>query len=185
VSDHISDESKFVQRIATLAIPHHLTILFLAVIEIVNQEPATYLRLANLSSLISAYSIVNGTRLVTGSNWIREVQEVLQAGDQIVCQAEETIIDQEMNQVLLSNALSIALNAPVIVLTGLYTEKLSRKRSRLSALKWWSVALIIIIAWSGLMFFIGQTTTGWVESGLMLSVFIIGMLMVWFWIKRG
>jgi hypothetical protein len=88
VSDHISDEAKFVQKIATLALPHHLTILFLAVIEIANQEPAAYLRLANLTSLISAYSIVSETRLVTGSDWIREVQEVLQAGDQIVCQAE-------------------------------------------------------------------------------------------------
>lgn len=172
------------QRIATLALPHHLTVLFLAVIEIAKQEPAAYLRLANLSSLMRTYSIVSETRLITGGNWIREVQEVLQAGDQIVCQAEQTIIDQEMNQVLLSNALSIALNAPVIVLTGLYTEKLSRKRSRLSALKWWGVALIIIIAWSGIMFIISRTTTGWVESGLMLSAFIIGMFMVWFWNKR-
>jgi hypothetical protein len=94
------------------------------------------------------------------------------------------ITDQEMKSVLLSNALSIALNAPVIVLTGLYTEKQSRQWSRLSELKWWSVALIIIIAWSGIMFFISQTTSGWVESGLMLSAFIIGMLMVWFWNER-
>jgi hypothetical protein len=70
-----------VQRIATLAQAHHLTVLFLAVIEIANQEPAAYLRLANLSSLIGAYSIGNETRLVIGSNYIREVQEVLQEGD--------------------------------------------------------------------------------------------------------
>jgi len=184
VSDHISDESKFVQRIATLAIPHHLTILFLAVIEIVKQEPAAYLQLANLSSLIGACSIICETRLVTGGNWIREVQEVIQAGDQIVCQTEQTIIDQEMNQVPISTAIYMVLNSPVITLSGLYKEKRPHQRTLLSELLWWGVALVIIIAWSGIMFFISQTTTGFVESGLMLSVFIIGMLMVWFWIKR-
>jgi hypothetical protein len=173
-----------VQRIATLAQAHHLTVLFLAVIEIANQEPAAYLRLANLSSLIVAFSIVSETRLVTGGNWIREVQEVLQAGDQIVCHAEQTIIDQEMNQVPISSALSIVLNAPVIVLSGLYSEKQPHQRTHLSELMWWGVALIIIIVWGGIMFFISQTTSGWVESGLMLSAFIIGMFMVWFWNKH-
>jgi hypothetical protein len=172
------------QRIASVALPHHLTILVLAVIEIANQEPAAYLRLANLCSLIGVYSIVSETRLVIGGNWIREVQEVLQEGDQIVCQAKETIIDQEMNQVLLSNALSITLKAPVIVVSGLYTEKQPHQHTHLSGLIWWGVALIIIIIPSGIMIFINQMTSGWVESGLMLSVFLIGMLMVWFWIKR-
>ena len=184
VSDHVSDKSKFVQRIATLAQPHQLTVLFLAVIEIANQEPAAYLQLANLSSLIGAFSIVSETRLVTGGNWIVEVQEVLQASDQIVCLAEQTIIDQEMNQVPMSNALSFVLNAPIIVLSGLYTEKQPHQHTHPSELLWWGVALIIIIAWSGIMFFISQTTSGWVESGLMLSAFIIGMFMVWLWNKR-
>lgn len=172
------------QRIATLALPHHLTVLFLAVIEIANQEPAAYLRLANLSFLITAFSIVSETRLVTGGNWIREVQEILQPGDQIVCQAEQTISDPVMNQVSISTALSIVLNAPVIVISGLYVEKQLHQRTQRSELMWWGIVLIIIIAWSGIMIFISQTTSGWVESGLMLSAFIIGMFMVWFWNKR-
>jgi hypothetical protein len=173
-----------VQRIATLALPHHLTVLFLAVIEIAKQEPAAYLRLANLSSLIGAYSIVSETRLVTRGNWIREVQEVLQVGDQIVCHAEQTIINQEMNQVLMSTALSVTLNVPIIIITGLYKDMQPQQRTRLSEVKWWGVALIIIIVWSGIMIFVSQTTSGWVESSLMLSVFIIGMVMVWFWNKH-
>jgi hypothetical protein len=54
VSDHLLDETAFVQRIASVALPHHLTVLFLAVIELTNQEPAAHLRLAKLSSLIGA-----------------------------------------------------------------------------------------------------------------------------------
>ena len=71
-----SDESKFVQKIATLAIPHHLTVLYLEVIEISDQEPAAYLRLSNLCSLTGVYSIVSETRLVIGGNWIREVRSL-------------------------------------------------------------------------------------------------------------
>jgi hypothetical protein len=108
----------------------------------------------------------------------------LQADDQIVCQAEQTIIDQEMNQVLMSTALSVTLNVPIIIITGLYKDMQDQQRSRLSEVKWWGVALIIIIVWSGIMFFISQTTSGWVESSLMLSAFISGMFMVWFWNKR-
>jgi hypothetical protein len=173
-----------VQRIASVALPHHLTVLFLAVIEIANQEPAAYLRLSNLTSQIGAYSIISETKLVIGGNWIREVQEVLQDGDQIVCYAEQTIIDQEMNQVLLSNALSINLQVPIIVITGLYADRQHRQRTHASEVKWWGVALIIIIVPSWIMFFISRTTSGWIESGLMLSISIIGMFMVWFWIKR-
>ena len=137
--DQTLDEARVVSKISALAQPHHLAVLFFAVVESVQQEPAAYLRLANLSALICAFSIESETRLVIGGNWIREVQEVWQAGDQIVCHAEQTIIDLEMNQMLLSNALSIALNTPVIVLTGLYTEKQPRQRSRLSELKWWGL----------------------------------------------
>jgi len=52
------------------------------VIESAQQEPAAYLRLANLTASISTFSIESETRLVSGGNWIREVQEVWQAGDQ-------------------------------------------------------------------------------------------------------
>ena len=80
------------QRIATLAIPHHLTVQFLEIVEIANQEPAAYLRLANLSSLINAYSIYSETRLVVGSNWIREVQEVLHSGTKSFARLSERLL---------------------------------------------------------------------------------------------
>ena len=54
-----------------------------------------------------------------------------------------------MNQVLLSNALSTALNAPVIVVSGLYTEKQPHQRTHFSGLIWWGIALIIIIVPAG------------------------------------
>jgi hypothetical protein len=184
VSDQVWDESKLVQRIADLALPKNLNILFLAVIESVHQEPAAYLRLANLSALIRAFSIESETRLVSGGNWIRGVQEVWQTGDQIICHAEQTILDQEMNQVPLSTALSTALDAPVIVITGLYTEMQPFKRTRLSELKWWGVALMIIIVLSGIMFTISQMTSGWVETTLLLSAFMIATIMIWLWNKQ-
>jgi hypothetical protein len=149
------------------------------------QEPAAYLRLANLSALIGAFSIEYETRVVIGGNWIREVQEVWQAGDQIVCHAEQIIIDPEMNQMPLSNALSIALNTPIIVLSDLYTERLHRPYTRLSELKWWCIALVILIALGGIMFFASQATSGWVESVLLLSAFLIAILTAWFWNKHG
>jgi hypothetical protein len=70
------------------------------------------------------------------------------------------------------------------VLSGLYAEKQPHQPSPLSELIWWGVALIIIIVSGGVMYFISQVTSGWVESGLLLSAFMIAMLMVWFWNKR-
>ena len=183
--DQALDEAEVAQKIASLAQPHHLAVLFLAVIESAMQEPAAYHRLANLSAMTGAFSIENETRLVIGGNWIREIQEVWQAGDQIICHAEQTIMDREMNQVPLNAALSIAMNAPVIVLTGLYTEKQPRQRTRLSELKWWSVALVFLIALGGMMFFVSQATSGWVESAFLFLTFLMIILMIWLWNKRG
>jgi hypothetical protein len=53
------DEPELIQLIAALALSHHLTVLFLDVIESTRQEPAAHLRLANLSALITAFSIEN------------------------------------------------------------------------------------------------------------------------------
>ena len=100
-------------------------VLFQAVIEISNQEPAAYLRLSNLCSLTGVYSIVSETRLVIGGNWIREVRSLAgRRPNRLPCWANESVP-------------------------------------------------------SGILFFISRTTSGWVESGLMLSTFIIGIFMVW------
>jgi hypothetical protein len=164
---------------------HHLTVYLLAVIEDKKQEQAATLRLVNLSALISAFTIENETRLVSGGNWIREVQEVWQVGDQIVCQAEQTIIDQKMNRMLLSNALSISLRTPVILVTGLYLKKLPGQSEHLSELKWWGGASIILIALGGIMYYLNKTTSGWVESVLQIFAFLIAVIMIWSWNKNG
>ena len=172
------------ERIAGLAFPKNLTVLFLAVTESDRQEPAAHLRLVNLSSLLKAFSVDSETKLVSGGNWIEAVSEVWRAGDQIVCHAEQTVLDNEMKKVLLGNALSIALDVPVIVISGLYTVRESRQRTRLSELKWWGVALIIVIALCGIFIYISQTTSGWVENVLLISTFLIAILMIWFWNKQ-
>jgi K+-sensing histidine kinase KdpD len=173
-----------VERIAGLAFPKNLTVLFIAVIESDRQEPAAHLRLVNLSSLLKAFSVDSETKLVSGGNWIGAVSEVWRAGDQIVCQAEQTVVDNEMKKVLLSNALSIALDVPVIVISGLYRIRESRQRTRLSELEWWGVTLIIVIALCGIMFYINQTMSGWVENVLLISTFLIAILIVWLWNKQ-
>jgi hypothetical protein len=173
-----------VERIAGLALPKNLTVLFLAVIESDRQEPATRLRLVNLSSSLKAFSVNCETKLVSGGNWIGAVQEVWRAGDQIVCLAEQTVLDNKMKKILLSNALSINLKVPVIVISGLYSEMQPIQGNRLSELKWWGVALMIIIVLGGIMFTISQMTSGRIENGLLLSAFLIAIIMIWFWNKQ-
>ena len=182
--NQVFDESGLVQRIAALALPKNLTILFLATIESIHQEPAANLRLANLSALNSAFFIESETKLVSGGNWINAALEVWQAGDQIICLADQTILDQEMNQIPLSTAISIALDVPVMVLNDLSTEKQPRHSTRLSEFKWWSVVFIIIIVLFGTMFYINQITRGWVEAIYMLTAFSIAIIMIWLWIKQ-
>jgi hypothetical protein len=122
---------------------------------------------------------------VIGGNWVKEIREVWQAGDQVVCQAEQTILDENLNRMPLSATLSSALNIPVLMMTGLCVETPPRQRTRLSELRWWGIALSILIIFLGMMVWIDKITSGWVNTILLLLVFLIVIVMFWYWNNHG
>jgi hypothetical protein len=131
--------------------------------------------------LITPFSIENESRLALGGNWIREIREVWQVGDQVVCLAEQAILDQKLKRMPLSTAISGALNVPVLVLTGLYMETQPCQRIRLSELRWWGIALMILITFLGVMVWIDKMTSGFVNTILLFLAFLIAVVMVWYW----
>jgi hypothetical protein len=183
VPNQTLDESKLVQRIAALAFPNHLAVLLLDVIESANEEPAAYLRLANLSALIKAFSIENESKLVLGGNWIREVEETWREDDLVVCQAEQTIASPGIGRLPLSTVLSGVFDKPVLVLSGLYIETKPRKHTFLTEFAWWCIALIILITFSGFQFWIYQATQGWTNTVLLGLSFMIEISIIWQWNK--
>jgi len=183
VPNQTLNEPKLAQQIAGLVSPNHLAVLLLDVIESADEEPAAFLRLANLSALIKAFSIENESNLVLGGNWIREVQEIWQEGDLVACQAEQTIADPGVGRLPLSTVLSVVLNKPVLVLSGLYNETRTSQRTCLKELVWWCIALMMLIIFSGFQFRIDQATRHWTHAFLLCLSFLIEVSIIWCWNK--
>jgi hypothetical protein len=133
--------------------------------------------------LIKAFSIENESKLVSGGNWIREVEETWREDDLVVCQAEQTIAGPGVGRLPLSTVLSGVLNKPVLVLSGLYTETQPRKRTFLTEFGWWCIAIMILITFSGFQFWIYQATQGWTNTVLLSLSFLIEISIIWQWNK--
>src|SRR5215204_2517248 len=83
------------------------------------QEPSLRRRLATLSALVKDDKVFAEAEVIFGRNWVEAVKSRWQAGDMVVCCAEQRtgLWQKPLSQILHSD-----LNVPLYVLSGLYSQ---------------------------------------------------------------
>ena len=71
------------------------------------------------------------------------------------------------------------LDAPVLVLTGLYRESLRRPRTRATEAAWWGVALALVAAFGVLQIWISQNVFGWAHQILLIFSVLAEVGLLW------
>jgi len=160
---------------------HRPSILFLSVVQSLNEEPCARLQLSDLIALTSGFPVKVESDLILGKNWVDAVCEVWQPGDLVICNAGQTASLPDAVRYPLSVALSNRLDAPVLALTGLYRESLRRPRTCATEVAWWGVALALVAAFGVLQIWISQNASGWASQFLLILSVLAEVSLIWIW----
>jgi hypothetical protein len=140
------------------------------------QEPSLRRRLVTMCAIVNYGNVSAEAEVTFGNDWVDAVKSRRQAGDMVVCFAEQRagLLQRPLSQILQSD-----LDIPLYILSGLYPPKDSSSRWLVRAAAW--IGSIAIIAG----FFVLQTRisllTDWSQTILMLLSTAVEVWAIWIW----
>ena len=140
------------------------------------QEPSLRRRLVTMSAMVNYGNVSAEAEVAFGKDWVGAVKSRWQAGDTIVCFAEQHagLLQKPLSQILQSD-----LDVPLYILSGLYPQTDSRPNWAARAAAWLG-SIVIIIG-----FFVLQTRitllTDWTQTILMLISSVVEVCAIWIW----
>ena len=140
------------------------------------QEPSLRRRLVTMCAIMNYGSVSAEAEVACGNNWVDAVKSRRQAGDIVVCFAEQRagLLQRPLSQILQSD-----LDVPLYVLSGLYPPRDSSSGWLARAAAW--IGSIAIIAG----FFVLQSRisllTDWSQTILMLLSTAVEVWAIWVW----
>jgi hypothetical protein len=174
-----SDTGAITHRLWELANTAGIQILLLSLCKDAAQEPSLRRRLITMVSLLQDGKVSAEVKVDVGTNWLLFAKRFYQAGDMIVCFAEQRagLLHRPLSQILQSD-----LNAPVYILSGLYPQNLPRS-NRLSQILAWTGSLGIIVGSFLLQIKITAIPQGWAQTTLLIGSVIGEVWLIWVWNK--
>jgi hypothetical protein len=168
-------------RIWQMAVPAKAEVLFLAVTRNRRKEYDLYRYLATLAALTRDDQVHVAIRSEEGKSWIEALRELEQAGDLIVCHAEQSISDWAWRKRELASIISQTLKVPVCVLSGFYPELPPDSPGYARQLFKATVPLGIIIVFSLLQLQIEQLPLNFAYYSLMIFSVLVELSLLFIW----
>jgi hypothetical protein len=174
-----TDFSLATQRIWGLAYATDMHIQLLGLPNDTAEESRLRRELAAMASLLQDGKRCVEATVIPGTNWVEALKASYQAGDRIVCFAEQQtgILHRPLSQILESN-----LNTTVYVLSDLAPRK--SRVNRLSQLTTWLGFIGLIAGFGLLQTKIVQLPAGWFQNILLLLTVIPEFWLIWVWDSR-
>ena len=171
------DLTPLAQRVWELAGETGAHVKFISLCNDVEQEPSLKRRLVTMSAMVKDDNVTAEAEVVFGRDWVDAVNSRRQAGDMVVCCAEQRagLMQKPLSQILQSD-----LDVPLYILSGLYPKKDSRTSWLLRAVAW--IGFIAIIAG----FFVFQAridllSKDWTRTVLLLLSVAFEFWAIWLW----
>jgi hypothetical protein len=171
------DEAELAREIWKLAFPPELAVLLLGLCPSVNEEPRVRRRLATIAALTRDTKVSVEIQLEFGRTWIRKLKSVLEAGDIVVCHAEQRIgIWRQPLELVLAR-----LNIPILTLKGFIPSMYKSSSTFLRESVFWLVSIAVLFVFFLFQIQILRISEEWVrDTVLSLSVLIeFGLIWVW------
>ena len=132
--------------------------------------------LISMSSLLQNDKIPAEVKGEVGTAWMDALKTSYEAGDMIVCFAEQQtgILRKPLSQILESN-----LNATVYILSNPTPQK--SQASRLSQISTWLGIIVVIAGFAMLQAKIVQLPEGWLQNTLLILSVIPEFWLIWVW----
>ena len=171
------DYSSLTRRVWELAIATGKHVQFLGLCQDMAEEPSLRRQLVTISALVGDTRVTAKAKVAIGTNWVDAVKNNYQAGDIIVCFAEQRagLFHRPLSQILESN-----LRAPVYILSGLYPQSASRS-SWLSQIIVWAGSLGILAGFFWLQVRVSQLPQDPAQTVLFILSAAVEIWLIWVW----
>ena len=168
-----------IHRIWELANSQHACVLLISSCKDSKQESSLRRALIILCAMLQNGRLPVETKVEIGMNWVDVVKHNYQAGDTIVCFAEQRagLLQKPLSQILESN-----LVIPVYVVSGVYIPK--PKSNRLAEVTAWLGSIGMIAGFGLLQVKIIQVSEGWFQTLLLILAVIFETWLIWVWDSR-
>ena len=169
------DEAELAREIWKLAFPPELAVLLLGLCPNVNEEPRVRRRLVTIAALTRDTKVSVEIQLEFGRTWIRKLKSFLEAGDIVVCHAEQRAgIWRQPLELELAR-----LNIPILTLKGFIPSM--HKSSFLHESVFWLVSIAVLFVFFLFQIRILQISEEWVRDILLSLSVLIEFGLVWVW----
>jgi len=171
-----ADLTAVTQRVWELANATGAHIKFISLCNDATQEPSLRRGLATMSAMVKDGNVSAEAEVVSGRNWVEVVKTRQQAGDMVVCCAEQRagLMQRPLSQILQSD-----LDMPLYILSGLYPQNDSRS-NWLSQAAVWLGFIAIILGFFTLQIKIDQLAQDWTII-LQLLTTAVEFWLIWVW----
>ena len=178
IPDADSDYTAATRRICELAKVMGARVQLLGLCKDAAQEPGLRRALVTLCAMVQNSRVSAEAKVEFGTNWVNAIKSHYQAGDMIVCFAEQRagLLHRPLSQILESN-----LDVPVYILSGPYPQK--PKSDWLSQIIAWSGSIGILIGFFILQVKIVQLPKDWFQNILFILSIIPEFWLIWVWNK--
>ncbi len=168
-----------IHRIWELANSQHACVLLISLCKDSKQESSLRRALIILCAILQNGRIRVETKVEIGMNWVDVVKHNYQAGDMIVCFAEQRagLLQKPLSQILASN-----LTVPIYVVSGVHIPM--PKSNWLTQVTAWLGSIGIIAGFGLLQVKIMQVSEGWFQTLLLILVVISEIWLIWVWDSR-
>src|SRR5688572_2242300 len=164
IPDADLDHTAATRRVWQLANDLGADIQFIGLYKDVLRESSLRRQLVTMTALIQDGKVAADAKVELGNNWVNVVKANWQAGDMIVCFAEQHagLLHRPLSQILRSN-----LHAPIYILSDLYSQRQSQS-NWLSEVPAWTGSVGIIISFGILQAQVVQLPEGWFQNVLLI-----------------
>ncbi|HKY52653.1 MAG TPA: hypothetical protein VJM08_00035 [Anaerolineales bacterium] len=179
VPDNDLDYAAATRRVWELASDMGTDIQFIGLCKDERQESSLRRQLVIMTAMIQDGDVSAEAKVEFGNNWVNVVKSNWQAGDVIVCFAEQRagLLQRPLSQILRAN-----LDIPTYILSDLYPLSPSRSHG-LSLIALW-IGFIAIIGGSFLLQIQVIALTGdWAQTNLLILSVIAELWLIWVWNK--
>jgi hypothetical protein len=165
------------RRVWQLANDLSADIQFIGLYKDVLRESSLRRQLVTMTAMIQDGKIAAEAKVELGNNWVDVVKTNWQAGDVIVCFAEQHVelLHRPLSQILQSN-----LHAPIYILSDLYPQHRSQSNWR-SEVAAWTGSIGIVISFGIMQAQVVQLPEGWFQNVLLLLSMIPEFWLIWVW----
>jgi hypothetical protein len=171
------DYSPLTHRIWELATTTGKHILFLGLCQDPAEEPSLRRQLVTISALVGDSKVSTEAKVGIGVNWVNVVKANYQAGDVIVCFAEQRagLFHRPLSQILEST-----LGATIYILSGVYAQSTERS-SWLSQIIVWAGSFGILAGFFWLQVRISQFPKDPAQTVLFILSAAVEVWLIWVW----